>query len=239
MTDLSGRLAVVTGASGGIGTAVCRRLRQEGADVWGLDLKPADAQDGTFLEVDVKDPASIAAAAERVAAAGGADILVAAAGVVEDDVAVEDIDVQLYDHVMGVNLRGVFLVVQAFGAHMLAKGSGSIVTIASMSGNAIVNQPQRQAVYNASKAGVTALTKSVAVEWGPRGIRVNALSPGYVDTPLNHLKAHQHEQWKAGTVLHRFASTEEVAGAVAFLLGPDSGYFQGAELLMDGGYSLW
>jgi NAD(P)-dependent dehydrogenase (short-subunit alcohol dehydrogenase family) len=108
-----------------------------------------------------------------------------------------------------------------------------------MSGNRIVNVPQRQCAYNASKAGVTALTKSLAVEWGPRGVRVNALSPGYVDTPLNALKRHQHEEWKDRTVLHRFADTAEIAAAVGYLLSDEAAFCCGTELLIDGGYSLW
>ena len=81
--------------------------------------------------------------------------------------------------------------------------------------------------------------KSLAVEWGGRGVRVNAVSPGYVDTPLNALKSHQHEQWKDATVLHRFAEPREVAAAIGYLLSDDAGLCCGPELLLDGGYSLW
>ncbi|HEY1828332.1 MAG TPA: SDR family oxidoreductase, partial [Acidimicrobiales bacterium] len=115
---------------------------------------------------------------------------------------------------------------------------GSIVNIASMSGNCIVNFPQRQCAYNASKAAVTALTKSLAVEWGPRGVRLNAVSPGYVDTPLLYDKPDQFAQWKEGIVLARFAEPLEIARTVAFLLSTESSYFCGAELVVDGGYSL-
>jgi NAD(P)-dependent dehydrogenase (short-subunit alcohol dehydrogenase family) len=107
-----------------------------------------------------------------------------------------------------------------------------------MSGNYVVNFPQHQCAYNASKAAVTALSKSLAVEWGPRGVRVNAVSPGYVGTPLLAKKAHQFDQWMQGIVLNRFAEPDEVARAVAFLLSTDSGYCCGTELLMDGGFSL-
>jgi NAD(P)-dependent dehydrogenase (short-subunit alcohol dehydrogenase family) len=121
---------------------------------------------------------------------------------------------------------------------MLRQRHGRIVAIASMSGNHVVNVPQRQCAYNASKAGVTALVKSLAVEWAGRGVRVNAVSPGYVDTPLIAVKAHQHETWKERTVVGRFAQPSEVAAAVGYLLSDEAGFCCGTELLIDGGYAL-
>jgi len=102
-----------------------------------------------------------------------------------------------------------------------------------------VNSPQSQAAYNASKAGVSALMRSLAVEWAPYGVRVNVLSPGYVDTDLVARKKDMHAGWKERTPVGRFADVEEVAAAVRYLSGDEAGFFQGAELLMDGGYSLW
>ena len=236
---LDGLRVAVTGGSGGIGLAISRRLADHGAIPFALDLQPADDDVATFVETDVTDPAGVEAAVEAVAGdAGRVDGLVAAAGIVEDDVPAEEIDAELFDRVMAVNLRGVFLAAQAFGRRMLAQGEGRIVAISSMSGNHIVNFPQHQAAYNASKAGVTALIKSLAVEWGPRGVRVNAVSPGYVATPLNDLKADQHDAWKAGTVLGRFARPDEVADAVVYLLSDEAAFCCGTELLIDGGYSL-
>lgn len=133
---------------------------------------------------------------------------------------------------------GVFLTCREFGKEVLARCGGCIVNIASMSGNALVNFPQRQSVYNTSKSGVSALTRSLAVEWGGRGVRVNAVSPGYVDTPLNALKKDMHQGWIDGTVIGRFAKLEEIAATIAFLLSDDAAYFCGAELLVDGGSSL-
>lgn len=241
MAALDGRVAVVTGGAGDIGRAICGRLGRDGTRVWALDVRePTEPVPGTkCLELDVTDPAAVARGAERVFdASGRVDILVNAAGIVEN-VPVAEMSVDTFDRVLAVNLRGVFLSSQAFGRIMLAQGDGCIVNIASMSGNAVVNTPQCQAAYNTSKAAVSALTRSIAVEWGPRGVRVNALSPGYVDTDLNATKRDQHASWKDRTPVGRFASVDEVAGAVAYLVGDEAGFYQGADLLMDGGYTLW
>jgi NAD(P)-dependent dehydrogenase (short-subunit alcohol dehydrogenase family) len=163
--------------------------------------------------------------------------LVNSAGIVEN-VAAEDMPLAEFDRILSVNLRGVFLTCREFGRELLARGGGAIVNIASMSGNAIVNFPQRQSVYNTSKAGVSALTRSLAVEWGPRGVRINTVSPGYVNTPLNALKTDMHPQWTRETVLGRFAQPAEVAKAVEYFLGEESAFCCGAELLIDGGFSL-
>jgi NAD(P)-dependent dehydrogenase (short-subunit alcohol dehydrogenase family) len=107
-----------------------------------------------------------------------------------------------------------------------------------MSGAHIVNVPQRQVAYNASKGGLVAMTKSLAFEWASRGVRVNAVSPGYVDTPLLGSKGELHAQWKAATPLARFAEPREIAAAVAWLLSDEASFCCGTELLIDGGYSL-
>ena len=175
----NGQVAV-TGASGGIGRALCAHLAGLGLSVFALDrVAPEPLTGVAFVSVDVTDPSSVEAAAATVyeSAAGPVD-LVCCAGIVEDDVAAEDMAIELFDSVLSVNLRGLFLSCQAFGRQLLARGGGSIVNIASMSGNYVVNFPQHQCAYNASKAAVTALSKSLAVEWGPRGVRVNAVSPG-------------------------------------------------------------
>lgn len=229
----------VTGGSGGIGQSICSVLEEYGWTCYALDRAPADAGHGKFVPCDLLDKSSVLAAVNGLYALDPAPIhLVNSAGVVEDDIAAEELELDLVDNVMGVNFRGTFIACQAFGRELLARGGGAIVNIASMSGNHVVNYPQRQPIYNSSKAAVTALTKSLAVEWGPRGVRVNAVSPGYVDTPLNGLKTHMHDGWNKDTVLGRMARPREVADAVDFLLSDRSGYFLGAELLMDGGFSL-
>lgn len=245
MTDTTkrfeGRRIAVTGAAGGIGQAIVLHLVREGAEVYALDRRDAtDLPPGASArEVDLASPESVTAVVAALYADDNRPIdLVNSAGIVEDNVAAEDMSIEQWDAVLGVNLRGTFLSCQAFGRELLVRGTGAIVNIASMSGNSVVNFPQRQSAYNTSKAAVTALTKSLSVEWSPRGVRLNSLSPGYVDTPLNHLKADMYEQWKEGTVVGRFATPNEVAASVAFLLSDDASYYIGAELLMDGGYSL-
>jgi NAD(P)-dependent dehydrogenase (short-subunit alcohol dehydrogenase family) len=239
VNGLDGAVVVVTGAAGGIGRAISERLAGDGARVVDMDVRKPVGNGGTFVEVDVLDPASVdSAVAQVVETFGRIDGLVAAAGLSEEPTPAEDMAVEVWDRTIGVNLRGIFLTCQAVGRVMLAQGSGSIVTIASMSGNHVVNVPQQQAAYNASKAGVVALTKSLAYEWIGRGVRVNALSPGYVNTPLLASKTLLHELWKTATPSGRFATTAEVAAAAAWLLGDESTFCVGTDLLMDGGYSL-
>jgi NAD(P)-dependent dehydrogenase (short-subunit alcohol dehydrogenase family) len=237
MRGLKGKIMAVTGAAGGIGEAICLRLIEEGAEVYALDY--ATASVGNPLNVDVTRKETIATALDAIIAAEGrVDGLVAAAGVVENDVPAEDMDLDVWDRTLNVNLRGLFLTCQVFGNQMLKQGNGAIVNISSMSGNQVVNIPQKQCAYNASKAAVTALSKSLASEWADRGVRVNAIAPGYVATPLLAEKKHQFEQWLSATPQGRMAEPSEIASAAAFLLSEESAYFCGSELLVDGGYSL-
>jgi NAD(P)-dependent dehydrogenase (short-subunit alcohol dehydrogenase family) len=241
MGRFEGRRVAVTGAAGGIGLTICTSLAEQGARVYGLDLAGLDRlPDGVpGITVDVTDEASVVAAAREVYASDDEPVdLVTCAGIVEDDVAAEEMSLAQWDAVLGVNLRGVFLTCRQFGRELLARGGGAIVNVASMSGNAVVNDPQRQCAYNTSKAGVSALTRSLAVEWGPRGVRVNAVSPGYVETPLVARKRDLFERWKSGIVVGRMAQPIEIARAVEYLLSDDAAYCCGTELLIDGGYSL-
>lgn len=240
MSEYAGRHIAVTGAGGAIGRTTCAWLTARGATVYALDLAPGEDPVGTFVECDVTSGASVAAARATVLELSGGRIegLVAGAGIAEDDVAAETMPVEQFDRIVAVNLRGVFLTATEFGRAMLEQGEGRIVAISSMSGNLVVNEPQSQCAYNASKAGVTALVKSLAVEWGPRGVRVNAVSPGYVDTPMLSKKQDMHAGWRERIVVDRFARTEEVAAAIGYLLSDDAGYCIGTELVVDGGYSL-
>ena len=230
---------VVTGAAGGVGQAVSAWLAERGARVFSLDRRRPESGPGTFVEVDVLSVDSIdAAVAQVVRSAGRIDGLVAAAGLSEEPTPAEAMDLAVWQRTIGVNLTGVFLTCQRVGRVMLEQQAGRIVTIASMSGAHIVNVPQQQVAYNASKGGLVAMTKSLAFEWAARGVRVNALSPGYVDTPLLGSKHDLHELWKTATPLRRFAEPHEIAAAAAWLLSDEAAFCCGTELLMDGGYSL-
>jgi NAD(P)-dependent dehydrogenase (short-subunit alcohol dehydrogenase family) len=232
-------VVVVTGAAGGVGSAVSSWLLARGARVFDLDRRPPEPLVGEFVAVDVHDPAAVNTAIEQVVdRAGRIDGLVVAAGLSEEPTPAEEMTAEIWHRTLDVNLSGAFFTCQRVGRVMLEQGQGRIVTIASMSGAHIVNVPQRQAAYNASKGGLVALTKSLAYEWADRGVRANALSPGYIDTPLLASKTFLHGQWKAATPLGRFAEPREVAAAVAWLLSDDAAFCCGTELLMDGGYSL-
>lgn len=185
---------------------------------------------GTHLDADIRDPASVARAVETIVARHGrVDGFVADAGVLGLDVGAEDMPLEAFDEVLGVNLRGVFISCQAFGRQMLEQGDGRIVVIASMSGNRISNVPMRIAHYHAAKGGVTALTRALAVEWGPRGVRVNALSPGYVCTPLSDADTAHHALWEDATVVGRLGTVDEVAAGVCYLLSDAAGYCCGTD----------
>ncbi len=239
MSWFDGAVVAVTGAAGGVGQGMATWLSQRGARVFALDRRRPESVAGTFVEVDVLDERSIDAAVQLiVAAAGRIDGLVAAAGISEEPTPAEQLGLAVWQRTIGVNLTGAFLSCQRIGRVMLEQQSGRIVTIASMSGAHIVNVPQQQVAYNASKGGLVAMTKSLAYEWAPRGVRVNALSPGYVETPLLGSKHDLHEAWKAATPLRRFAEPSEVAAAAGWLLSDEAGFCCGTEMLMDGGYSL-
>ncbi|WES62690.1 SDR family oxidoreductase [Microbacter sp. GSS18] len=233
-----GRVAAVTGTTSGIGRGIAQALLDEGARVFGLDLEAGGP--GEFVECDVADALSVTAAAAEVLAAtdGRIDHVVANAGIRGADAPAETVAIDDFDAVIAVNLRGVFLTLRAFSAAMLTARTGSMVAIASMSGNRVVNVPQKTVAYNTAKAGVTAMARSLAVEWGPRGVRVNTVSPGYVSTPFLEADTAMHPQWLPGTVPGRFAAIEEIAAGTLYLLSDEAGYCHGTDLLIDGGYSL-
>lgn len=243
---LDGRVAVVTGAAGGIGAAIAERLAALGARVALLDL-PRTASElerqrqalptrGLAGVCDIADPDSVAAAADLVhTQLGGCDILVNNAGVLGRHAALEGVSLEDWDHLMHINLRGPFLCTRAFGAHMLARGRGSIVNIGSIA----AGKPNASPAYSVSKAGVLALTRHTAVEWGPRGIRTNAVSPGFIRTPLSAVHYANDSLLQSRTRLvpvRRLGATHDIADAVAYLASDAAGFVNGQDLVVDGGF---
>jgi len=236
---LSGRIAIVTGGLSGIGAATVARFADEGATVIAADL--AAAQDGLqaagaafHYKTDVADAASVARLVDAVVARfGRIDILVNAAGIGRDVPFLETSE-ELFDRMLAVNLRGTFLIGQAVARQMVAAGGGRIINIASISGR---RGNAGRTAYGASKGGVVTLSEVMAIELAAHNILVNVIAPGPIDTSLAqqmHTPA-ARQRWIALTPLGRYGSPEEVAGAAAFLAGPDASYMTGHVLHVDGG----
>jgi NAD(P)-dependent dehydrogenase (short-subunit alcohol dehydrogenase family) len=251
---LDGRVAVITGAAQGIGLACCEALGEAGASIVLTDINPTtlDAAvaglvargvkaEGRIL--DVTRSADVDAAADAIVKAHGrADILVANAGIAVSPVKGEAMTDEQWRRQMAINLDGVFYCDRAFGRHMLERGAGSIVNIGSMSG-VISNYPQEQSGYNASKAAVHHLTKSLAGEWAKRGVRVNAVAPTYIETPLvATVLTEQPEMvrtWMQMTPMGRFGQPHEIASVVHFLASDAASLMTGSVVLADGGFTIW
>lgn len=251
--DLTDRVAMVTGAGSGIGQRIALGLAQCGADVALLDRRTdgglqetADAIASTGgrsiqIAADVTSGAAVAkAVAQTEAELGPLRLALNAAGIANAE-ACENMDEEQYQTLMDINMKGVWLSCQAEARAMLAHGQGgSIVNIASMSG-VIVNRGLNQVHYNASKAGVIHMTKSMAMEWVDRGIRVNSISPGYTATPMNTRPemVHQTKEFENQTPMQRMADVNEMVGPAVFLLSDAASYCTGVDLLVDGGFCCW
>jgi NAD(P)-dependent dehydrogenase (short-subunit alcohol dehydrogenase family) len=245
---LRGKGVLVTGGSRGIGLAAARRFLEEGARVHlcgheaaGVEKALGDLGDpavgSTVCDVSrVEDVTGLVS--DAAAWLGGIDVLANNAGISWREPFL-DITPEHWDRIIEVNLRGMFLVGQAVARHMVMRGGGVIVNMASTNG---LGAEADFTHYNASKAGVVALSRTMAVELGPRGVRVNALCPGYVDTPLNHEIAaatdnpdFADDYVREAIPLGRAGRSEEIAAAYAFLASDDASFITGATLVIDGG----
>lgn len=250
--DLTGRKALVTGGGRGIGLACGEALAEAGASVILADFDMKVAAEGQaelkakgfkveIVEMDVTKPDQVTSVADSIAAKGPVEVLVNNAGIGRSMVAAENVEDERWLNVIDVNLNGVFWCCRAFGKHMLAMKKGAIVNIGSMSG-IIVNKPQDQSYYNASKAAVHHLTKSLATEWATRGVRVNAVAPTYIRTPLTAYAAQDKkmfETWMDMTPMARMGEVDEIASTVQFLACDASSLLTGSIVVADGGYTCW
>jgi NAD(P)-dependent dehydrogenase (short-subunit alcohol dehydrogenase family) len=249
--SLDGDVAVVTGAGRGLGREMATALAEAGADVAiaDIDVESAresaeelagDGTDTTAVEVNVTSEESVEAMVETVTdELGPIDVLVNNAGVAGNEPA-EEMSLDLWNKVIDVNLTGVFLCSKHVGKRMLDRGEGRIVNIASMSGFD-VNVPQPQVGYNASKAGVRMITQSCAVEWADRGVRVNAIAPGYMRTELVDGVLEENpameEEWIENTPMGRLGQPHELGPLAVYLASDASSYMTGSTVLIDGGYT--
>jgi len=242
------RVAVVTGAAGGIGAAICGRLASDGFAVACLDLREADVialateltgQAGPAAArgygADVRDAASVRAAAGRIRQDLGEPwLLVNAAGVFSIQL-LPDLDEREWDRILDTNLKGPFLTCREFLPAMIKARDGCIVNVASTAG---VRGGRVRAAYCASKGGLVLLTRSLAIDHGPDGVRVNCLCPGLIDTEMADWIRHDAAamaEFSASTPAGRIGSPAEIAAAVAFLASADASYLQGTVLVADGG----
>lgn len=246
MGRLDGKVAVITGAAGGIGREAAILFSAEGASVCVADMSrehaeavAAECREAFFQEVDVSDSASAAAmyaaTAERY---GGVDVLYNNAGIMPpDDASVLETEPDAWDRVMDVNAKGVFLCCKHGIPHLLERGGGSVINVASFV--ALVGAATSQIAYTASKGAVLSLTRELAVEFARRDVRVNALCPGPVETPLL-LRLFEddpaaYERRRIHLPMGRLAKAQEIANGALFLASDESSYVTGTTFLVDGG----
>jgi NAD(P)-dependent dehydrogenase (short-subunit alcohol dehydrogenase family) len=248
--ELKGETAVVTGGGQGLGREISIAFAEAGADVVVLqrnvEVAEKTAEDirklgreAMALEVDVSDEGDVEQMVKTVLDKfGKIDVLVNNAGVA-GWVAAEEMSLEEWNRVIGINLTGVFLGCHHVGKQMIKQKKGSIINISSISGF-IANHPQKQCHYNSAKGGVNTLTKCLAYEWAEHNIRVNAIAPGFIGTPM--LKAAGDEMlktWGSLNVQKRIGDPAELKGAALFLASEAGSYLTGQVLVADGGYMIW
>ncbi|WP_202303442.1 SDR family oxidoreductase [Dryocola clanedunensis] len=250
--NLQGRVAFVTGAGSGIGQMIACGLASAGANIVCFDVREDQGLNETVDAVQamgqkaclfVGDVRKLSDLREAMAQAkshfGRLDIAVNAAGIANANPALE-MEAEQWQRVIDINLTGVWNACKAEAELMLESGGGSIINIASMSG-IIVNRGLEQAHYNSSKAGVIHLSKSLAMEWVSKNIRVNSISPGYTATPMNTRPemVHQTKEFESQTPIQRMAKVEEMAGPAIFLASDAASFCTGVDLVVDGGFVCW
>lgn len=249
---LDGKVAIVTGGAMGLGQAMATALAQAGADIVIADIQEDVSQatattiretegvQATSLKVDVTNPDDVQKMVDDVVDEfGKIDILINNAGMTINAKA-EEMTYEQWNKVINLNLNGVFLVAQAVGRQMIKQGHGNIINTSSMSG-LIANKPQEQCSYNASKAGVIMLTKSLAMEWSKYNIKVNTIAPGYMKTeltkPFFEKGGAMIDDWMGFTPMGRPGLPEELGGIVVYLASDASSFAQGSVFTIDGGYT--
>jgi NAD(P)-dependent dehydrogenase (short-subunit alcohol dehydrogenase family) len=237
---LEDKVCVITGAAGGIGSATAELFAREGARVVGVDLREHSVG-GLALQADLTDEGAVAGVYERAhRELGRIDVLFNNAGIaIADDGSALETGLDAWERVQAANLRSVFLCCKHGIPHLLQSGGGSVINTASFV--AVMGSATSQIAYTASKGGVLALSRELGVEFARRGVRVNALCPGPVETPLlRQLFEHDPEQLARRMVhipMGRFARAEEMANAVLFLASDESSYVNAATFVVDGGIS--